>query len=139
LRPRKVDNYQKLLQDEVTLKTIRDEAIEARRSSHVEQSPKEQQDEGQLPQTHEDDEHMADVTIERASDDEEEGVVAEGEFLYQPGSKRPLLKRWRIVESAQEGVNDSLGEDDADQEEDDEEEEEYAVRGSKRKTKAKAK
>ena len=31
LRPRKIENYQQMLEDEVTLKTIRDEEVEKKR------------------------------------------------------------------------------------------------------------
>lgn len=35
LRPRKIENYQQMLEDEVTLKTIKDEELEKKRMSNI--------------------------------------------------------------------------------------------------------
>ena len=88
LRPRKIENYRSMLEDEITLKTIKDEEKEKKRILN--------------PAAHEDeDEEMygEDLEIERASDDEDED---DSEFGVK-GSKitRSAIKK-KVVEEEED-------------------------------------
>jgi len=114
LRPRKVGNYQKLLADETTLKSIKDERIEIQQM--------EPSDLGK---------RKARVVQE---EDEVEEEVEEEEMMLDEVPPDELLEEDEIAAEINEDL-ESAGEDEYDEED----ASEYGVRGSKRKLKAKAK
>lgn len=110
LRPRKIENYRDMLQDEVTLKTIKDEELEKKRMKHEDE-----------------DEEMYEGEIERASDDEDE------EYGVNKRSAKKNKKK-KVIDDESEGddAESSEGEEEGDAELAPEEEN---VGGVKRKNK----
>jgi hypothetical protein len=80
LRPRKIDNYKNMLEDEVTLKTIKDEVLEKKRMQHES-----------------DEEEVMEMEIERASDDE-----ADDEDYGESKSASKLKRAKRVIDDEEE-------------------------------------